>query len=100
MPLAAGNVAIFAIRNRSRVTGAPVSLVQVRRKSTVPNVELFGASIVLSRTLLGAEPMVEHSSKGDLAKFSGVGPSEIGLERFLGPGAPSRCPAPALVPFV
>ena len=96
VPDGAGNVSISATRNRSRVTGAPVLLVQVRRTESVPNVELFGGSDVKSRTTFGETLSACAGSKG---VWEIVDPASIGLERFSGPAAPSRCPAPAEVPF-
>ena len=52
-PNAEGKVDISATRNRSRVTAAPVLLVQVRLIESVPKVELFGGSEVKSRATFG-----------------------------------------------
>src|SRR5215831_18735959 len=97
IPLAAGNVAMFSNRKRKRVRLPPVLFVYVRRRSMVPNVLLFGASEVLSRTLFGAAPATEQVS----SRVRGVPvPVKTGALKFSGPGAPSRCPSPAEVPFV
>jgi len=63
----------------------------------VPKVELLDGSDVKSRTRLGdaEEPTVESTNNTEYAKVFW-----IGEPRFSGPGAPSRCPAPALVPLV
>src|SRR5580765_3222089 len=52
-PLGAGKVVISIIRKRSRVTAAPVLLTNLRRKSSVPNVEFCAGTLVKSRTWLG-----------------------------------------------
>ena len=97
IPDGAGKVVWSISRKRNRVTLAPVLLVNVRRIVSVPNVELFPGSEVKSRTRFGGlDPATQGSSKV-------AGTTElrsIGLERFSGPGAPRRCPAPAEVPFV
>jgi hypothetical protein len=54
VPEGDGKVTRLVMRKRSRVTGAPVLLVHVRRKSSVPNVELLGGLLVKSRTTFGA----------------------------------------------
>ena len=53
VPPGAGNVSTSATRNRSRVTDAPVLLVQVRLIESVPNVELFFGSETNSRKIFG-----------------------------------------------
>src|SRR5215471_14138327 len=96
-PDAAGNVSRSMIRKRSRVTLPPVLFVNVRRMSSVPNVELFAGSLVKSRTRLGGLPDATHVSRstpGMLLLRS------TGDARFSGPGAPRRWPAPAEVPLV
>src|SRR5262245_43175385 len=97
MPDGAGNVVMSMTRKRSRVMLPPVLLTIVRRISSVPNVELFGGSLVKSRTRFG--------DAVDATQLSSRFPANdalrsIGDERFSGPGAPSRCPAPADVPLV
>src|SRR5262245_38166662 len=52
-PDGAVNVLMSMTLNRSLVTGAPVLLTTRRRKSSVPNVELFAGSEVKSRTRFG-----------------------------------------------
>ena len=49
MPLGAGKVLRSTMRNRSRVIFPPVLLVNVRRMSSVPKVELLAGSEVKSR---------------------------------------------------
>lgn len=97
IPPGAGNVSISATRNRSLVTAAPVLLVQVRLTESVPNVELFAGSEVKSRATFGE---TLSACAGSNREWASPDPSSTGLERFSGPGAPSRCPAPADVPFV
>src|SRR5918992_5095504 len=53
VPPGAGNVSTSATRKRSRVTGAPVLLVQVLLTESVPKVELFAGSEVKSRATFG-----------------------------------------------
>src|ERR1044072_9532439 len=55
MPLGAGKVVRSTMRNRTRVTFAPVLLTTVLRKSKVPKVELFGGSDVKSLTRFGGD---------------------------------------------
>src|SRR4051794_32819580 len=97
MPEPAGNVVRSTIRKRSRVIGAPVVFVKVRRTSQVPKVELLAGLLVESRTQFGANPPATQESSSDPTI---VAPSlTLGELRFRGPGAPSRCPAPADVPL-
>src|SRR6476660_2369409 len=64
--------------------------------SSVPNVELFARSDVKSRVRLGAvEAPTEVSSKRVAIELRSKGDV-----RFSGPGAPSLCPAPAMVALV
>src|SRR6185295_5079496 len=96
-PLGAGKVVMSMTRNLNRVTGAPVLLTTRRRISSVPNVELFAGSDVKSRTRFGAfaaATVASISTIGIVVKLTS------GDDRFSGPGAPKRCPAPADVPFV
>src|SRR5688572_9494699 len=97
MPDGAGKVVRSISRHRRRVTFPPVLLVTVLRKSRVPNIDAFGGLLVKSRTRFGGLDWATHGSR--TAK-----PNEalrwIGLDRFSGPGAPRRCPAPAEVPKV
>ena len=53
-PTGTGDVVMSTTRNLSRVIGLPVLLVTVRRTSSVPNVELFPGSLVVSRIRLGS----------------------------------------------
>ena len=86
------------IRNRNRLMGTPVVLVNVRRTSYVPKVEFWEGTEVKSRTTFGGSWRRSHVSSLDAVRAK---PSrEVGEVRFSGPGAPSRCPAPALVPLV
>src|SRR5262245_21197468 len=61
-PDGAGNVVISMTLKRNRVTLPPVSLTNVRRKSSVPKVELFAGSLVKSRTRFGAALEATHGS--------------------------------------
>src|SRR5690242_4657312 len=97
IPEGAGKVVRSTTLNRSRVTLPPVLFVTVIRRSSVPKVELFGGSDVKSRTRFGGDADPTQVSKLVTAKEA---LRSIGLERFSGPGAPRRCPAPALVAFV
>src|SRR5689334_7850956 len=97
VPEAAGKVVRSRMRNRSRVRGLPVLFVNVRRMSTVPNVEFCAGTDVGSRTKLGEEESVAHVSS---AVFVMEAPSETGEDRSGGRGATRRCAAPVLVPFV
>src|SRR5262245_42391547 len=98
-PAIDGNVLMSTIRNRSRVRLRPVLFFHVRRMSYVPNVELSTGSDVKSRTLFGmASVATQVSSRADARAPP---PSlAIGDDRFSGPGAPSRWPAPAFVALV
>src|SRR5829696_934004 len=84
-------------RNRSRVTGDPVLFVTVFRMSSVPKVELFAGSEVKSRMRFGGLELPTAGSRLPPAIWL---LRWTGLDRFSGPGAPSRWPAPALVPLV
>jgi hypothetical protein len=69
-----------------------------RRISIVPRAELLSPSGVVSRTRFGGcEELFEWSSRKPATLLS---LRLTGLERFSGPGAPRRWPAPALVPSV
>ena len=72
-------------------------LVNVNLKSIVPKVELFAGSEVKSRTRLGGLAPLTQGSKAAAEKLA---LRWIGDDKFSGAGAPSRCPAPADVPFV
>ena len=86
-------------RKRSRVMGTPVVLVNLRRSSSVPNVEFCEGTLVRSLTMLGGSVIGKQLS--NLLVFRVASPSRtIGDVSFCGPGAPSRWPAPALVPLV
>src|SRR5215471_1446109 len=76
-------------RKRSRVMSPPRVFVNVRRISSVPNVDSFWRSLVRSRTRLGGEPADAHVSSrlAAIALFRWTGD-----ERFSGPGAPRRSP--------
>src|SRR5262249_4196747 len=94
-----GNVDTSTMRKRRRVRLTPEVLVHVRRMSYVPNVELLGGSDVKSRILLGGVSVGAHESS--FVDFTvGEPASDIGPDRFSGPGAPRRWPPPADVPFV
>src|SRR5262245_25172368 len=95
-PEGAGKVVSSMMRQASRVTSPPVLFVNVRRMSKVPNV--VGPPLPeKSRTRLGGALELTQLSSSctsiDALRW-------IGDERFCGPGAPRRCPAPADVPFV
>src|SRR5262245_32180488 len=97
IPEGAGNVVRSMTRKRRRVTLPPVLFVNVRRMSSVPNVELLGGSLVKSRTRFGGAAEETQVS----SRFPAIDALRwIGDERFSGPGAPSRCPAPADVPLL
>src|SRR5215204_4795919 len=68
MPDGAGKVVMSMMRQRSRVTFAPVMFVTVRRMSSVPKVELLAGSLVKSRTRFGGEVVEMHGSSGSTAK--------------------------------
>ena len=79
------------------MTAPPVLFTNLRRMDSVPKVELFGGSEVKSRTRFGGLIAATFASR----KLATIKPlRRIGLERFSGPGEPSRCPAPADVPLV
>src|SRR5215207_9609782 len=65
--------------------------------SSVPKVELFAGSEVKSRTRLGGDEPATHGSSKAMGNEA---LRWMGDERFSGPGAPRRWPAPALVPLV
>src|SRR5262245_44244489 len=92
IPEGAGNVVRSMIRRRGRVTLPPVLLTNWRRKSSVPNVELLGGSLVKSRTRFGLAVDATQTSSRSAVKLA---LRWIGEERFSGPGAPRRWPAPA-----
>src|SRR5690349_9588943 len=97
IPLGAGNVVRSTTRKRKRVTFPPVLLTIVLRISSVPKVEFWGGLEVKSRTRFGGDAGATHVS----SKFTANEASRsMGELRFSGPGAPSRWPAPADVPFV
>ena|SRR5687768_8948805 len=100
MPLGAGNVVRSTMRKRSRVVPPPVLLVRRKRRSNVPNVELFPGSDVKSRTRFGTAFADAHVSSGAILYVGLLRRGERGLDKFCGPGTPRRCPAPADVPFV
>ena len=54
MPEGAGNVEILITRKRRLVMSAPVLFVNLRRIESLPNVALFGGSLVKSRPTFGA----------------------------------------------
>ena len=85
------------ILKRNRVTDAPVLLTKRRRIDSVPNVELFPGSLVKSRTRFGTAltPVLVSSSELVIDELRWIGD-----DRFCGPGAPRRWPAPADVPLV
>src|SRR5690242_4165975 len=83
------------MRNRSRVTGAPVLLINVRRISIVPLVPF--ASEIKSRVRLGAD---EDDAKGSRRMTPNCELRLIGLARFSGPGAPRLAPIPVKLPVV
>src|SRR5215831_4250742 len=95
-PDAAGNVVRSMTVKRRRVMLPPVLLVKVRRMSSVPNVELLGASGVVSRTRFGAALATEQVSSRLVAITS---LRSIGDDRLRGLAAPRRCPSPADVPL-
>ncbi len=97
IPDGAGNVVRLAMRKRRRVMLPPVLLVNVRRIESVPKVELFGGSLVKSRATFGESKSAWVGSSGELLIAV---PTLVGADKFSGPGAPRRWPAPALVPFV
>src|SRR5215210_7748097 len=67
MPEGAGKVVRSMMRQRRRVTFAPVLFVTERRMSSVPKVELFAGSDVKSRTRFGGEEATTHGSSGSTA---------------------------------
>ncbi len=99
VPEGSGNVVRSIMRKRSRKMSKPVVLVKRRRTEIVPNVELFGGSEVKSRTRLGD---ALAATPGSISPTLSAGPALRwpGLLWPSGPGAPSRCPPPALVPLV
>src|SRR5262249_44176187 len=98
-PCATGNVVTSTMRKRRRLMMFPVLLVNVRRMSSVPKVELFGGSVAVSRNALGGWSKPLQPSSLDDVRL-GVPSRTTGDDRFSGPGRPSRWPAPALVPWV
>src|ERR1043165_5722161 len=99
------------MRKRKRVTIAPVLLVNLRRIESVPKVELLPGSVFVSRwraQALGCKPFgTPFTSTDPLPEQPGsIRPGLIvelrwtGLDRFSGPGAPSRWPAAVDVAFV
>src|SRR5678815_3884256 len=96
-PEGAGNVVTSITRNRSLVTFPPVLFTKRRRRSSVPKVELLAGSEVKSRTRFGGFEAATVASSRFVEKEL---LRTIGLDRFSGPGAPRRWPAPAEGPFV
>jgi hypothetical protein len=84
------------MRKRRRVTGNPVALTTRLRISSVPNVELLAGSEVKSRTRFGADvlPTVPSRFRTGMSALRCMG-----LDKFSGPAAPRRCPAPTSVPL-
>ncbi len=97
IPEGAGKVARSMIRKRRFVKAEPVLLVNLRRTKSFPKVALFGGSLRLSRATFGEALSACAGSTSDCVMFE---PASRTLERFSGPGAPRRWPAPALVPLV
>src|SRR5262245_28137493 len=96
-PDGAGKVVRSITRKRKRVTFPPVLFTNLLRSERVPKVELFGGSLVKSRTRFGGELAATFASTRLTAKLA---LRVIGDERFWGPGAPRRWPAPAEVPLL
>src|ERR1044072_8357171 len=97
IPEGAGNVLTSMSLYRNLVTAPPVLFTTRRRKSMVPKVKLFAGSLVKSRARFGeraADTVESNIKNGNCAV------RWIGDDRFCGPGAPRRCPAPELIPFV
>src|SRR5215213_7411271 len=55
IPEGAGKVVMSVMRKRNLVTFAPVPLMNLRRRESVPKVELLAGSLVKSRTAFGGE---------------------------------------------
>ena len=68
-PTAGGKVVIFTMRKRTRVTGAPVLFVNVRRSVNVPKVELLTGSGVRSRARFGDAAVDTAGSIGEIVKL-------------------------------
>src|SRR5215210_6514733 len=81
MPDGAGKVVMSMMRQRTRVTLAPVMFLTVRRTSSVPKVELLAGSLVKSGTRFGGEATAAHGSSGSKANEA---LRWMGLERFSG----------------
>src|ERR1044072_5044646 len=90
-PAGAGKVVRLMRRKRSADTFCPVWLTTRRRMVGVPKVELFDASMAKSRTRFGGEAaaFVASRRRDEIVELRWMGE-----ERFSGPGAPSRWPAP------
>src|SRR5687768_14741788 len=99
VPEGTGNVVRSIMRKRMRLIPEPVELVKRRRTEIVPNVELFAGSEVKSRTKFGDASSATPGSTNPIP-IDGPVLTWPGLREFSGPGAPRRCPPPALVPFV
>ena len=95
-PDGAGIDEISTMRNRRRVTGAPVLFTYRRRIESVPSEELFAGSEVKSLTRFGAavEPFVESSNNAVTVELM------TGSVKPSGPGAPRCWPAAVFVPAV
>src|SRR5262245_43545205 len=87
-PAGTGNDVMSMMRKRNRVTAAPVLFVMRRLKATVPLFVFGGAESVKSRKRFGsiAAALVASSNTAVNGLLR-----TIGLVRFSGPGAPSRC---------
>src|SRR2546423_5322701 len=87
VPAGDENVVMSTMRKRSRVTDCPVVFVNLRRMSSVPLVEVAPGPGVKSRTRFGGLPT---AAAGSIKLALIVALRWIGLDRFSGPGAPSR----------
>ena len=83
MPEGAGKVVRSTTRKRRRVILPPLSFLKVKRRSSVPNVELFGGSLVKSRTMFGGAILSTQVSRPVLVKESPL--VVIALDWFLRP---------------
>ena len=84
-----GKVETSTMRKRSLVMGCPRLLVNRRRKVSVPKLLVNRLPGVVLRTRFGAASSETVESNREMTS-PGLNTPAIGLDRFSGPGAPSR----------
>src|SRR5919202_5316690 len=88
-------VVMSTTRKRRRVTAAPVLFLTLRRIESVPLVEVAPGPGVKSRARAQAEVVEPLTAQpGSTSDSLIVALRSTGLDKFSGPGAPSRCGGP------